>query len=112
MGEAQTVQPLRSVQTVQPLRSVQVVSDFARSNRWNLRLGLNDLNGWNGLNDWNEFMYVILAAREPPCRNFYMCAVFHRWRSSDRPDPRDRPGNRQPLPKFRKLCRRTYYRTT
>src|SRR5262245_47261407 len=100
------------VQIVQSLRSVpavQIVSEVPTVSKCKIRYGLDTLNGWN---DWNEFMYVILPAQEPPCHNFYTCAVFRRWRTSGRPAPRDRRGSRRLRRKFHKPSRRTCCRTT
>src|SRR5262252_7339855 len=93
------------VQIVQSLRSVpavQIVSEVPTVCACEIRYGLNDLNGWNGLSDWNEFISATSAAREPPCHNFCTCAVFRRRRTSGRPAPQDRRGNRGLRPKSHK----------
>ena len=75
--------------------------------------GLRDgLNGWNGWNDWNKFISATSAAPELSCRNFCRCAVFDRWKTSDRPAPLDRRGSRRLRRKFRKLSRHNCCRTT
>src|SRR5215468_7510347 len=105
------------VQIVQSLRSVpavQIVSEVPTVSKCKIRYGLNGakrLNGWNGLNDWNKFISAISAAQEPPCRNFCTCAVFRRWKTSDRPAPRDRRGNRRLRPKSHKPSRHNCCRT-